>query len=153
MVGGGTSAGSGEIINEVRQVTTADYNIPLTNPPEITITVGEADQDTGFTLHPTPNFTETFPTTVSAGGFINAGGNNFGIVVDDGGANINADGNILVNSITFPAFVQGSSDTTGNPITAFEDNLAVGTAFVNAPTFDQQQEQRHGQPQNLFLDL
>lgn len=136
MVGGGTTAGSGEIVLEHRLLTTADYDDPNAANPTIAIQIGAEGGFTGFTGRPTSAFTETLGTHTD-NGLLDLGSANFVSVITDGTASFDANGYPLINSFTMPSATTGSSDSVRSPISLFQNNLAVGTAFGNAPTIDQ----------------
>lgn len=136
MVGGGTTTGSGEIVLEHRLLTTADYDDPQAANPTIAIQIGAEGGFTGFTGRPAPAFTETLGTN-SDNGLLIVGSRNFTSPITDGATSFDTNGYPLVNSFTMPSATTGSSDSVRSPISLFQNDLAVGTAFGNAPTIDQ----------------
>ena len=114
MVGGGATASSGEVVSELYQLTTADYNDMSTwtnqNQPEISVVVGAAGSASGITDSMMVNLvTATHANTNWVGG-----GSAPAITLPLVGARTDASGYPFISSVRFSISPNVGSSTLNN---------------------------------------
>jgi hypothetical protein len=138
MVGGGVTAGSGEIVSELYQLTTGDYNSVggvVSSPPTVSVVIGGVGGHSGITTSAAPT---TFTQTVASGslGFRNTTVN---YPLTGGSAAIGPNGFPLITTMTVPySGHNGGSVTINNGSLAWSGSgtptLTTNVITFSAPT-------------------